>query len=560
MHDREFEKQVQQKMQELRFQPGADVWARVQADVEKKRRRRPVLLWILFAGLMIGSAWILYSNLGNKQPQSAEKVHSSETNDNSSTSPSDDKSATQPGKETSEPDNVTDQSNPGRSDQPSATEVNKQSNNSSPTDANRRNSNTTPDKTNSNASNNGVPDKNVTPKKTSTPAEKRDVARIVKPGHQQATEKPAGHKQNGRQPVESAIAKNDPRVTTDKPKKDAASPDLAKSDKSKTDVTKTDIAKTDASKTDQSQNDPLKQDISKTDGSKNDASKSDVTKPDQSKSDLSKTDQPKADPTNTDQSIQKDDGKSPPPTQKSLAKSNKWQWGVSAGAGVSDLATKLFETTSVAAFYDNTSGGIISGPGTITVRRPSEISPGLSFNAGGYVSKNISKRLRVKVGLNYEYYSNNIKTGDFVDSNRSINQGAFMNIVDRYYQPGTTNSYTNDYHFVSLPLSLQWRVNKHPKYGVVWENGISLSQMLHSNALHFDGISGAYYKDNSLFQKTQVMLGSSLLFNLKMKKNRELFVGPHIQYSLTNMAKNDANNSKHIRYAGIKLMLGFNKN
>src|SRR5688572_19429522 len=252
MHDREFEKQVQQKMQELRFQPGADVWARVQADVQKKRRRRPVLLWILFAGLMIGSAWILYSNLGNKQSKTAGQVPSSETN---------------------------------------TTSVTKQSDNSTTADINGRSDNATPEKTNSNASDNSVADKNVTPKKTSTPAEKRDVARIVKPGHQQATEKPAGHKQSGRQPVESVIAKNDPLVATGKPKKGNGSPDVAKTDKSKSDVTKTDIVKTDAT-------DKSKSDLAKTDVIEANVAKAAIPKLDIANTDIPKTDITKVDVAN----------------------------------------------------------------------------------------------------------------------------------------------------------------------------------------------------------------------------------------------------------------------
>ena len=237
---------------------------------------------------------------------------------------------------------------------------------------------------------------------------------------------------------------------------------------------------------------------------------------------------------------------------------------MSAGAGVSDLATKVFQSTSVADLaYDRTfsSGGVIPNPGPSNVRRyPSEITKGASFNAGGYISRDMGHRLRLKLGLNYEYYSYNIKTGARIDSNKSINQGAFMNIVETYYQAGATNNYTNKYHYISLPISLQWRVNKHPKYGVVWENGISIAQLLHSNALQFDGISGSYYVDNSLLRKTQILFGSSLLFDLKMKNNQQLYVGPYVQYGLTNMIKSDGDNSKHLRYAGVKLMLGFNKN
>ena len=52
---------MQQKMQELHFAPNQEVWAQVQARIQKKKRRRPVVLWFLLAGLMVGGSWIVYS-------------------------------------------------------------------------------------------------------------------------------------------------------------------------------------------------------------------------------------------------------------------------------------------------------------------------------------------------------------------------------------------------------------------------------------------------------------------------------------------------------------------
>ncbi|HEX6180746.1 MAG TPA: hypothetical protein VFZ47_05830 [Chitinophagaceae bacterium] len=543
MHDREFEKQVQQKMQELRLQPGADVWARVQADVQKKRRRRPVIVWVLFAGLMIGSAWILYSNYGNNKQLQTGKENSS----------------------SSDPDKSNGITNSGNADKPTDPLVTKQPDNTTPqtnnntNDNNTRNSNnTTPDKVNNKPGVNNLPDKNIAVKKLSTPAETRDVARTVNPKNRQATEKPAGHSKGDRQPVESAITKNDQQLPTNQPKKNNQSTDVAKTDNSKTDATKTDPTKSDATKTDPSKTDVSKTDVAKTDNTKTDQqktdpSKTDISKPDQSKSDLTKTDQPRTNQPTTD------------PSKTKTQVNAKWQYGISAGAGVSSLAMKLFQSTSVADYaFNRNFGGIVlnspTGPSPSTVPRPSEVTSGGAFNFGGYVSKKMSNRLRLKLGLNYEYYSNNIKTGSFVDSTKSINQGATMDIVSMYYEAGNTNTYTNKYHYISLPVSIQWRLNKNPKYGIVWENGVSIAQLLSSNALHFDGISGSYYKDNSLLQKTQLLIGSSLLFEVKMKNNNQFYVGPHVQYGLTNMVKYDENKARHMRYAGVKLMLGFNKN
>jgi hypothetical protein len=249
------------------------------------------------------------------------------------------------------------------------------------------------------------------------------------------------------------------------------------------------------------------------------------------------------------------------PSSKSNNKSNKnnWQWGINAGAGISDLGMQLFKSTSVVDFAYSNNGGMAT-PGTPTsVGKPSEINAGAAFQLGGYVSKGISKKLALKLGLNYEYYSNTISVGTHYNAPRAVNQGPMLNMVDQYYAAGTESKFTNKYHFVSLPLSLQWKINKNQKHGIVWENGVNLARMVAVNALHYDGISGTYYKDNDLFNKTQWIASSSLLFSIKTKNKVQLYAGPQLQYGISNIVDESSGNNNHLRYAGLKIMAGFNK-
>ena len=56
MSDHEFERQVQQKMDELKFSPSANVWKGIEQDLDKDRKRRwgyvwwPAALLVLLAG------------------------------------------------------------------------------------------------------------------------------------------------------------------------------------------------------------------------------------------------------------------------------------------------------------------------------------------------------------------------------------------------------------------------------------------------------------------------------------------------------------------------------
>ena len=42
MHDPEFEKHVQKKMDELQFDPSGEVWTKVEQEIKKEKRRRPL--------------------------------------------------------------------------------------------------------------------------------------------------------------------------------------------------------------------------------------------------------------------------------------------------------------------------------------------------------------------------------------------------------------------------------------------------------------------------------------------------------------------------------------
>jgi hypothetical protein len=66
MHDPEFEKHVQKKMDELKFDPSGEVWTKVEQEIKKEKRRRPLLWIFLLSGLLLGAGYLLVAT-GNKQ-------------------------------------------------------------------------------------------------------------------------------------------------------------------------------------------------------------------------------------------------------------------------------------------------------------------------------------------------------------------------------------------------------------------------------------------------------------------------------------------------------------
>src|SRR5262249_54146497 len=60
MYDPEFEKKVQQKMEELKFSPSASVWDRVEKELVRDKRRRSPIFWILPLLFLAASGGIYY--------------------------------------------------------------------------------------------------------------------------------------------------------------------------------------------------------------------------------------------------------------------------------------------------------------------------------------------------------------------------------------------------------------------------------------------------------------------------------------------------------------------
>ncbi len=88
------------------------------------------------------------------------------------------------------------------------------------------------------------------------------------------------------------------------------------------------------------------------------------------------------------------------------------------------------------------------------------------------------------------------------------------------YNTGGNGKYTNQYHLLELPLSFQWRVAGIRKLPVYWEAGVSILRLLGSDALHFDAVTSTYYKNSSLFNNTQVNLSTGFLLGLPFHGRR----------------------------------------
>jgi hypothetical protein len=226
----------------------------------------------------------------------------------------------------------------------------------------------------------------------------------------------------------------------------------------------------------------------------------------------------------------------------------QWQIGINASTGYSGIsksfgvfpASLQADAGSVTGSYNNYNG-----------YRSSPVNKNHAYTIGACAKKDLSHRVSFAFGLDYQYYSTVIKVGQRLqDTLIGLNNSVSRNYMG--YGP-VLQDYVNQYHFISLPVSLEWKTGAHiPLY---IEGSFSFQQMIHTNGLVFNGSSGNYYADQSAYNKTQLMAGLGLSYGFLRST---LFIGPQAQFGLRKMEKNSASN--HLVYAGLQARYFFKNN
>ncbi|MEO5891782.1 MAG: outer membrane beta-barrel protein [Ferruginibacter sp.] len=231
---------------------------------------------------------------------------------------------------------------------------------------------------------------------------------------------------------------------------------------------------------------------------------------------------------------------------------NKWKLGFNFSFGATTtqngyLGIIGFSNSDALKAFDpapsNSTGGNV-GQGTYSYT-PSKIKTGTGITLGAFVQKNISPKTNILLGFNYKAYSSSITIGNKLDSFSTTNFNS------TFYRTGSITKYKNYFHFIELPVTIQYKLSKQNKLPVYLSAGVTVSRLISSNALQFDIVSGAYYKDNSLLNKTQVNISLGFLFSLSGSSKNAFLIGPDINYSLNKMADSGFYNDRHYSYFGI---------
>lgn len=242
-------------------------------------------------------------------------------------------------------------------------------------------------------------------------------------------------------------------------------------------------------------------------------------------------------------------------------KSNNWKLGITAGVGFSSIGNGLFSFSQNKA-YDallrsnpNSSSNLSSqfGPTGTTILAPSKIKRGFSYFLGINLSKSISKKSSISLGLGYHYLSTTIKVGTQRDSVSNTN---LVDYSSRYYSNNNRQTaYTNQYHFIKLPFLYEYQLGR--KLPLKFGTGISIGYLLSSNALQYDNTSNIFYKDNSLLQKPRIELVAKAAYGLWRHPKFSANIGPQWNYGLTPLSKESNSTRQHLSSFGLSTQVTF---
>lgn len=456
MSDHNFEKKIQQKMDELKLTPSAGVWMSVEKNIKSDKRRRRAIFWLpLFFLLLGGSGYFLLSN------------HSSS---NTSTK------------------NTITSSNTTQKNQPVA--------------------------------NNENTGKSQTADTKNKEAQPSITAMAVEPSHGAQVRK---HPQGSFTSNDHTTAKRIAGPSTKKVKEPVAKDNTSNGEPSVT-AEATAKAVSDVSKSASSDPTPL-------DSAQQVTAKNDIVDSASKKTDAI--------------AAAKEKPRSP------AKNSSKWKFGLMGDIGMSKTVESIFSHGGEKSLQYSlppagaATGGNIYGP-------PSPVNPGFTFSIGGFAAKPISKRVDISIGLAYTYMSTTTFLGNRVDSARLVSAGSqIYSLVSNYYPNSNKHPYTNSYHFIEVPITIEWKFNEKKKLPFSWASGLQLMQMFSTNAVHYDGSHGIYFENSSYFNKTQLGIFTGLSFETFRNSKHPLWIGPRVDYLMSDMLKSNYSDNRHLFSAGI---------
>jgi hypothetical protein len=234
-----------------------------------------------------------------------------------------------------------------------------------------------------------------------------------------------------------------------------------------------------------------------------------------------------------------------------------WKLGVNMYGGISNnlAGIPVISNANYAADYlgsgtpQNSSGGGFSSPIAVLNYRKS-----FSYGVGAFVSRQLSKKFSLSTGIDYHFYSAKSSIGSKVNTRASFYDVTLQRTtsVSGFYSFGNTETFTNTYHYLELPVNLQLRINKNESKPVLFSIGITPGYLIGSKALYGNSREQKYYIENDQFRPLNFSTQSGLSFPVLRSNSYTINAGPVLQYGFTNMSKPQTRTNQHMFFTGIK--------
>ena len=247
---------------------------------------------------------------------------------------------------------------------------------------------------------------------------------------------------------------------------------------------------------------------------------------------------------------------------KKIIKTSKWQFGITAVYGRSNLTDKVTSLNNDKSLQVNPS---LNNPGTtygnypIVLKNPYNANNAYKF--GISLQRKISKRSSLNTGLNFVHLSSKSNTALNLDSSLVpvLDYIQSNNSASSFYRIGSAKTYINNFNFIQLPVTFQSRLFRVNSFSVLYDGGISVMRLISSKALIYDNHTNNFFSNDALFQKTQFQLSAGLNLQLHIKNTGSILLGPDFNYSLSPYLKNDNYSRLHFIDYGLHASWIFNK-
>ncbi|HSB93876.1 MAG TPA: outer membrane beta-barrel protein [Flavitalea sp.] len=244
----------------------------------------------------------------------------------------------------------------------------------------------------------------------------------------------------------------------------------------------------------------------------------------------------------------------PSGTPKPTGKKSPWSFGATAQVNMSGMNEGGAFNFKRASIVD-LSGGMQNSsmlPVNTVIYKPSEIKPGIGFSLGGYAQRSLNKRFDLSFGLGFTRFTNSILVGEKMTTPVAVNgPSSTARLVNPYYTRDGENEYNMHFDFVEVPVNVSYKLNPASKLPVSVNAGLVGGRLVGSNALHFDGSSAGYFKNDELLKKWQLGVNAGIALSIMNKAKHPVTVGPSFRYQMTNSLSNEVGAKRNIMSVGL---------